>query len=117
MNKNPAYRSTANRRDRSRAGVIAHLVALALDVPVEVITDMGRRGSPKTSEPRRVAIYVARKALGWNEYHLSACFKVSKPTALLAIKMIGQSCEADPVLAERVNRLIGLAAHLDQGAA
>lgn len=81
------YRVEVNEQDRLHADLVMQLVAVRLGVPTELI-----RRTPRPSAPalraRRVAMYLAHVALGWQLERVGHAFGLNRQTAANAATRI-----------------------------
>jgi chromosomal replication initiation ATPase DnaA len=86
------YRVEVNERDRLHADLVMQLVAVRLGVPSETIRRTSRLPIPAL-RARRVAMYLAHVALGWQLERVGHAFGVNRQTASNAATRIEDARE------------------------
>lgn len=86
------YRVDVNERDRLHADLVMQLVAVRLGVPTETIRRTSRLPFPAL-RARRVAMYLAHVALGWQLERVGHAFGVNRQTASNAATRIEDARE------------------------
>lgn len=81
------YRVPVAEEDRRRADMVMQVVAVRLNTPVEAQT-RGRRLAPAALRARRVSMYLAHVALGWQLERVGHAFGVNRQTASVACRRI-----------------------------
>ncbi len=94
------YRVAVNERDRLHADLVMQLVAVRLGVPTEVIRRTKRLAAPAL-RARRVSMYLAHVALGWQLERVGHAFGVNRQTAANAATRIKEARDD-----EALNRLL-----------
>ncbi len=86
------YRVEVNGRDRLHADLVMQLVAVRLGVPTDTIRRASRLPAPAL-RARRVAMYLAHVALGWQLERVGHAFGVNRQTASNAAARIEDARE------------------------
>lgn len=94
------YRVEVNEQDRLHADLVMQLVAVRLGVPTETIRRTSRLTVPAL-RARRVAMYLAHVALGWQLERVGHAFGVNRQTAANAATRIENARDH-----EALNRLL-----------
>ena len=81
------YRVEVNEQDRLHADLVMQLVAVRLGVPTESIRRTPRPAAPAL-RARRVAMYLAHVALGWQLERVGHAFGLNRQTAANAATRI-----------------------------
>jgi len=81
------YRVPVSEEDRRRADLVMQIVAVRLDTPIQVAA-RGTRLAPAALRARRVAMYLAHVALGWQLERVGHAFGVNRQTASTACRRI-----------------------------
>lgn len=81
------YRVEVNERDRLHADLVMQVVAVRLGVPTDTIRRTRRLAVPAL-RARRVAMYLAHVALGWQLERVGHAFGVNRQTAANAATRI-----------------------------
>lgn len=81
------YRVEVNERDRLHADLVMQLVAVRLQVPTDAIRRDKRLAAPAL-RARRVSMYLAHVALGWQLERVGHAFGVNRQTAANAATRI-----------------------------
>lgn len=94
------YRVEVNEQDRLHADLVMQLVAVRLGVPTEAIRRTSRLPLPAL-RARRVAMYLAHVALGWQLERVGHAFGLNRQTAANAATRIENARDH-----EALNRLL-----------
>ena len=94
------YRVEVNEQDRLHADLVMQLVAVRLGVPTEAIRRTARPAAPAL-RARRVAMYLAHVALGWQLERVGHAFGLNRQTAANAATRIENARDH-----EALNRLL-----------
>lgn len=94
------YRVEVNEQDRLHADLVMQLVAVRLGVPTESIRRTARPAAPAL-RARRVAMYLAHVALGWQLERVGHAFGLNRQTAANAATRIENARDH-----EALNRLL-----------
>ena len=81
------YRVPVSEEDRRRADLVIQIVAVRLQSPIRAAAP-GNRLSPEAVRARRVAMYLAHVALGWQLERVGHAFGVNRQTAANAATRI-----------------------------
>lgn len=81
------YRVPVAEEDRRRADMVMQMVAVRLDTPVQAVA-RGSRLAPPALRARRVSMYLAHTALGWQLERVGHAFGVNRQTASTAARRI-----------------------------
>ncbi len=81
------YRVQVSERARRRADLVMQIVAVRLDTPIPAVV-RGTRVSPAALRARRVSMYLAHVALGWQLERVGHAFGVNRQTASNACRRI-----------------------------
>ena len=88
------YRVVVNPRDRLHADLVMQLVAVRLHVPTDAIRRARRLAAPAL-RARRVSMYLAHVALGWQLERVGHAFGVNRQTAANAATRIEDARDHD----------------------
>lgn len=97
------YRVPVAEDDRRRADMVMQVVAVRLNTPVETATP-GRRLAPAALRARRVSMYLAHVALGWQLERVGHAFGVNRQTASVACRRI-EDARDEPNLDDLLDQL------------
>lgn len=81
------YRVPVAEADQRRADMVMQMVALRLNTPVPAVS-RGTRLPPAALRARRVSMYLAHVALGWQLERVGHAFGVNRQTASTACRRI-----------------------------
>lgn len=98
------YRVPVAVEDRRRADMVMQVVAVRLNTPVEAATP-GRRLAPAALRARRVSMYLAHVALGWQLERVGHAFGVNRQTASVACRRIEDAREDGSSLDDLLDQL------------
>ncbi len=92
--------------DRRRADMVMQMTAVRLDTPIQAVA-RGSRLPPAALRARRVSMYLAHTALGWQLERVGHAFGVNRQTASTACRRI-EDARDEPHLDALLDELDGM---------